>query len=144
MAVDGQRNTWQKAAVEAALGDSDDFLSAQTLHARMKSAGSPIGLATVYRTLNDLVERGRADVLPNGTEQLFRSCGTRHHHHLVCVDCGKAVEIEAPIEDWVSEVAREHGFADVQHVVDLRGVCADCQRLRADGVRDALAAASTR
>ena len=83
-------------------------------------------------------------MLPNGTEQLFRSCGTRHHHHLVCVNCGKAVEIEAPIEDWVGEVARQHGFADVQHVVDLRGVCADCQRLRADGVRGGVAAASSR
>lgn len=140
MAADGQRKTWQKAAVEAALAESDDFLSAQNLHTRMKAGGSGIGLATVYRTLNDLVEKGRADVLPNGGEQLFRSCGTVHHHHLVCVDCGKAVEIEAPIEDWVRAVAEEHGFADVQHVVDVMGVCADCQRRRAERVQAATVA----
>lgn len=131
MSSDVQRNTRQKAAIEAALSESEDFLSAQSLHARMKQRGSTIGLATVYRTLNDLVEKGRADILPSGTEQLFRSCGTQHHHHLVCIECGKAVEIHAPIEDWVEVVAAENGFARVRHVVDLMGVCADCQVLTA-------------
>ena len=129
MSPDVQRNTRQKVAIEAALSESNDFVSAQSLHTHMKERGSTIGLATVYRTLNDLVDKGRADVLPSGTEQLFRSCGTQHHHHLVCIECGKAVEIDAPIEEWVEAVAAENGFVRVRHVVDLMGVCAECQRL---------------
>lgn len=126
------RQTAQKAAIRAALERSDSFVSAQDLHAELRDEGVTLGLATVYRNLNEMAESGEADVLqaePN--VQLYRFCGDAHHHHLYCVECGRTVEVEAPIEDWVDTVAAEHGFTRVRHVVDIFGVCADC---RAAGV----------
>lgn len=95
----------------------------------MQSAGSTIGLATVYRTLTDLVATDEADALqsPDG-ENLYRACSsTGHHHHLICRKCGQTQEIEAEaVEAWASQVAAEHGFTQPRHVVDVFGLCATC------------------
>jgi Fur family ferric uptake transcriptional regulator len=127
-----RRHTPQKTAVQAALERSAHFISAQELFGRLRAEGSPIGLATVYRNLNELVEAGAADVLQGDAgEQLFRSCGDAHHHHLVCVDCGRTVEIDPPSEEWVQQAAADHGFVLVRHVLDVFGRCSDCEAARA-------------
>ena len=48
-------------------------------------------------------------------------------HHLVCRSCGTTVEVtDPPVERWASRIAAEHGFADVQHQVEVFGTCANC------------------
>lgn len=125
-----RRNTKQREAVRAALGVISGFVSAQELHALLRDQGSTIGLATVYRTLASLAANEEADSLqsPDG-ENLFRSCATpEHHHHLVCRQCGETRELKASlIEEWSQQVSAEFGFTDIHHVVDLFGVCAECQ-----------------
>ncbi|WP_100423064.1 Fur family transcriptional regulator [Sediminihabitans luteus] len=121
--------TKQRAAVSAALDRIDDFRSAQQLHDVLRAAGDGIGLATVYRTLQGLVESGDVDVLrTEDGENLYRRCErTEHHHHLVCRACGRTVEIDGPtVEAWAGQVGAAHGFADIEHTVELFGTCADC------------------
>ena len=127
-----KRNTWQREAVREALGTSDAFVSAQSLHSNLHAAGSPIGLATVYRALADLASEGEADSLQQEGESLFRACTPgSHHHHLICRSCGKTVEISAdPVEQWAREVATANGFTQPEHVVDVFGYCADCSQRR--------------
>jgi Fur family ferric uptake transcriptional regulator len=123
-----KRNTWQREAVREALGTTEAFVSAQSLHAQLRDAGSPIGLATVYRALADLATEGEADSLQQEGESVFRACTPgSHHHHLMCRNCGVTVEIEADaVETWAQRVAAEHGFTEANHVVDVFGLCADC------------------
>lgn len=122
-----KRNTWQREAVREALGHEAGFVSAQSLHALLRDNGSPIGLATVYRALADLAAKGEADSLQQEGESLFRACTSGHHHHLICRNCGTAVEIKADaVEQWARSVAAEHGFTRPEHVVDVFGLCADC------------------
>lgn len=123
-----KRNTWQREAVREALGGADGFVSAQALHASLKGGGSTVGLATVYRALADLATEGEADSLQQDGESLYRACTPgKHHHHLICRNCGTTVEIEADeVEAWAHEVAARHGFTQAQHVVDVFGVCASC------------------
>ena len=124
-----KRNTWQREAVREALTSTEGFISAQGLHLSLHEAGSPIGLATVYRALADLAAEGDADSLqsPEG-ESLYRACASPgHHHHLICRSCGRTVEIQADdIEAWAASTAAAHGFRDPQHVVDVFGTCGDC------------------
>ena len=123
-----KRNTWQREAVREALTSTEGFISAQGLHLSLHEAGSPIGLATVYRALADLATEGDADSLqsPEG-ESLYRACTTGHHHHLICRNCGLTVEIEADaVELWARQAAAAHGFTQAQHVVDVFGLCASC------------------
>lgn len=123
-----RRPTRQQAAVAAALEDVQDFSSAQELHARLRDAGDSVGLATVYRTLTGMAEAGEVDVLRTDEgEAVYRMCSTGHHHHLVCRECGRAVEIEGPaVERWTDQVAAEHGFSDVSHTLEIFGTCVDC------------------
>lgn len=125
-----KRNTWQREAVRARLAEASGFVSAQQLHSVLREAGSTIGLATVYRNLSHLAEAGEADLLqsPEG-ENLYRSCTMKgHHHHLICRTCGDTRELEARVvEDWARNVGAEHGFTEIEHVVDLFGVCAKCR-----------------
>lgn len=125
-----RRNTWQREAVREALGTTEGFVSAQALHAHMRDAGSPVGLATVYRALADLATDGDADALQQEGESLYRACTPgSHHHHLICRECGRTVEISAdPVEQWAKDVAAANGFTRPEHVVDVFGYCADCSK----------------
>ncbi|TXR55128.1 Fur family transcriptional regulator [Quadrisphaera setariae] len=129
-----QRRTGrQRAAVAAMLDSEPAFTSAQDLYARLREQGNPIGLATVYRALQALVEDGEVDVLRTGEdgEAVYRRCSTGHHHHLVCRRCGRAEEVEgSAVEAWARKTAAAHGFTDVDHVVEIFGTCADCAAAR--------------
>lgn len=128
------RPTRQRTAVSAALGSVDDFRSAQELHELLRKRGDAVGLTTVYRTLQALADAGEVDVLrTDDGESIYRRCSGGHHHHLVCRHCGRAVEVEdSQVERWAESVARKHGFVDVQHTVEVFGLCSTCAR-EADG-----------
>jgi Fur family ferric uptake transcriptional regulator len=123
------RPTRQRRAITEALASADDFQSAQDIHDSLRHAGEKVGLATVYRNLQAMADAGEIDVLQKaGGEAVYRRCSPEHHHHLVCRECGRTVEITGPgVEQWAGKVAREHGFAEVSHTVELTGVCASCR-----------------
>lgn len=105
-------------------------MTAQELHAALRSRGTRIGLTTVYRQLQRLAESGEVDVIRTDVgEAAYRRCRTeRHHHHLVCDRCGRTIEIEGPtVERWAASVATSHGFTDVSHHVEVFGVCPNCR-----------------
>ncbi len=83
----------------------------------LRERGAGVGLTTVYRTLQALADSGEVDVLrASMAEAVYRRCSTGHHHHLVCRNCGRTVEVEGPaVERWADRVAAEHGFVDVSH-----------------------------
>ena len=126
----GRRPTKQRRAIEADVERSDEFRSAQEIHASLRTGGDAIGLATVYRALQAMVEDGFLDTLRTDEgEQVFRRCSTGHHHHLLCRDCGRAVEVEGPaVERWAAGVSAEHGFTEVGLTLELVGRCGDCSR----------------
>jgi Fur family ferric uptake transcriptional regulator len=125
--------TVQQDTIRQALAEAGTFVSAQDLHARLRSAGHRIGLATVYRTLHALAEDGVVDALRAWDGQrIYRVCGSREHHHhhlLLCRSCGRAVEVPgSALEEWAARVAQEHGFTRVTPIAEFFGTCADCAR----------------
>lgn len=123
-----RRHTRQRAAVRAVLDRTDEFLSAQDLHAQLRAGGERIGLATVYRSLQTLADDGDVDVRRSADgEATYRRCSTGHHHHLVCRVCGRTVEVESRVvERWAVGVARDSGFVDAEHTVEITGTCPGC------------------
>ena len=126
-----QRQTRQRATIAEVLGELDEFKSAQDIHDLLRRRGHSIGLATVYRNLQSLVEAERVDVVRGADGQAtYRACGEAthaHHHHLVCRSCGSAVEIAFEgVEERVNAIARENGFTAVDHSIELHGLCAAC------------------
>jgi Fur family transcriptional regulator, ferric uptake regulator len=130
MAVPARKASRQRTAVQEFLDTQDTFRSAQDIHADLRERGTSIGLATVYRALQGMVEDGEVDLLrTDDGEAVYRRCGRHHHHHLVCRVCGRTEEVEdAPVERWAATVGGEHGFTDVEHQVEVFGTCADCAR----------------
>ena len=124
----GLRPTRQRIAVTEALASVGDFRSAQEIHELLAERGEPVGLATVYRTLQRLAEAGEVDMLRSEDgEAVYRRCSDSHHHHLVCRACGRTVEVEGPaVERWTRTVATEHGFTDVSHTLEIFGTCPGC------------------
>lgn len=122
------RATRQRAAVSELLDRLDDFRSAQDIHEELRRAGQGIGLTTVYRTLQALVDSGELDTLRTDSgEAVYRRCSSHHHHHLVCRDCGRTVEVEGPaVESWAQRVAAEYGFTELSHTVEIFGRCPGC------------------
>ena len=133
MSTTKQRTAVQGGAVRLALVDGAGFSSAQDIHAVLRREGKQVGLSTVYRHLQSLVEQGVADVIqsPDG-EATYRYCGettSKHHHHLVCRKCGRTEEIKArAVERWAADMARKFDFSDVNHTVEIFGTCAPCRR----------------
>lgn len=123
-----RKRTRQQQAVVAALDGTSDFLSAQQLHALLRESGASVGLATVYRALAGLAADGSVDVLrTDDGEALYRRCSRSHHHHLICRECGRTLEVTgAGVETWAARTAREHGFRDVEHTMEVFGVCPRC------------------
>ena len=125
----GQRRTRQKAAVVSVLQSLDHFSSAKAIHEELTSRKLPVGLTTVYRTLQSLVDLGEVDVLhTNSGEALYRHCSHEgHHHHLVCERCGSTVEIEGgPVEEWARAQASRRGFTLTSHAAEVFGLCPAC------------------
>ena len=124
-----QKPTRQRTAVAAALSGVTGFVSAQTLHEKLRVDGESVGLTTVYRHLQALADAGEVDVLrTHDGEAAYRQCTVEdHHHHLVCRTCGRAEEVTGPaVEAWAEAVGVEHGFVDVTHTVEIFGTCAAC------------------
>ena len=124
-----QRATRQRSAVAEALARAERFQSAQELHDGLRRSGASVGLTTVYRHLQALADSGAVDVLRSDDgEARYRACATEeHHHHLVCRRCGRSVEVAGPaVERWAASIAREHGFTEVSHTLEVFGVCEVC------------------
>lgn len=124
-----KRQTRQRAAVWSALSGTTEFRSAQELHHLLRERGDGVGLATVYRALQALAEDGEVDVLrTDDGEALYRRCNPGHHHHLVCRSCRRTIEVDAqPMEAWARQVAEQHGFVMLDHLVEVFGLCGECR-----------------
>ncbi|MFE1010315.1 Fur family transcriptional regulator [Streptomyces sp. NPDC058794] len=124
------RPTRQRMAVLSALYKRAGFTSAQELHETLEAEGLTVGLTTVYRTLHALNRSGRVDVVRDRTgERLYRPRPTDgHRHYLVCRDCGYSAAVDAdPVERWADNLAGTMGFTEVEHTVELTGVCDRCR-----------------
>lgn len=109
--------------------DFDDFRTAQDVHSALLIQGETIGLATVYRRLQTMAQTGEVDAIRTADGALaYRNCqAADHHHHLICRGCGKTQEVALHgVEQMLSDAAAEYSFHELDHEIELFGLCADC------------------
>ncbi|MBD1193172.1 MAG: hypothetical protein RLZZ106_1440 [Cyanobacteriota bacterium] len=107
---------------------ADRELSGQDLHALLRQSPQAMGLATVYRHLRQLQQRGliRCRHLPSG-EALFAPV-ERDEHHLTCVDCGTTLVLEhCPMHNVELHGDQAEGFQLLFHTLEFFGLCRSCQ-----------------
>jgi Fur family ferric uptake transcriptional regulator len=127
---DGRSRTTARALVIAAALRRAHPFTAQDLVSELARRG--VGRATVYRTLDLLVERdvlSRIHAIEQGARCVrYTACAPTHHHHLPCRGCGRVEEIRATgLESRIARLAREHGYEALEHGVEIAGLCAECR-----------------
>src|ERR671934_1096158 len=123
----GHRNGGARRTVVELLGRQACCLTAQEIFDRLRAEGRTVGIASVYRVLDLLGEKGlvqRIDVGAGIARYEPVLPGGEHHHHLVCEDCGK---VEAFADEGLERVLRKvegrTGYSVAAHDVVLRGAC---------------------
>ena len=122
------RMTPQRQAVLDVLHASPDHPTATEVYDRVRRVLPGVGAATVYRTLALLVESGQALELSLGDGSSARYDGNiSRHDHVVCVGCGRAVDVETPLpRTAVPTLARATGFAITGYDLQFHGRCPSC------------------
>lgn len=123
-------------------------ISADDLHRRLIEIGEDIGLATVYRVLNQLDDAGIVTRLNfegnssksvgsnnksigSSNKSVFELTQQHHHDHLICLDCGKVIEFSDEfIDSRQRSIARQHGIKLTNRSLYLYGHCetGDCRK----------------
>ncbi len=134
----GLKVTNQRIGVLDVLSKSKDHhLTAEEIYDLVRLDYPDIGLATVYRTVQLLLELGLIDRinLDDGCARYEISSKTtenqHHHHHLICLSCGKVFSFEEDfLERLEGHIQESMGFRVTDHEVKLYGYCKECQERR--------------
>ena len=115
-----------RQAIFMALSEADKPLKNGQVAALVPS----VDRASVYRTLELFAQLGITTTTIRGWTPFTELAEPfkQHHHHIICEQCGKVVEIENDtLEDVLNIVAGRHDFSLKKHIVELTGLCKDCQ-----------------
>lgn len=123
--------TAQRLAIAEVLLTSEHHLSAEEVAKEVSARGRSVGTATVYRTIDTLLESGllvERD-FGEGFRRFEPARDVPNHEHLVCTQCGKVEEFrDERLERMTTIVAESRGFARQRHRLVIHGICRDCQR----------------
>lgn len=110
-------------------------LSVYELYDIMRKKGIKVGYSTVFRAMKLLVEAGIASVIDLGKGESYfeHKWGHRHHDHLVCIKCGRAIEfLEPKIEELQDRIAEINRFEAKKHSLVIYGFCSKCRKAKSE------------
>lgn len=107
----------------------NQHISAEDVYKILLEQQEEIGLATVYRVLNQFDDAGIVTRHHfEGGKSVFELSHKKHHDHLVCLKCGKVVEFEDDvIEQRQLDIAKENNIRLTNHSLYLYGECEDVE-----------------
>ena len=127
---EGLKYTPQRTAVLEEIIKDKGHRESEEIYLALKKRGQHVSRATVYRTMDILVNNGfaRKMILGDGIARYESKVNSPHHDHLVCMDCGLIVEfMDQKIEDLQDEIAIQYEFQLKRHIHQLFGLCKKCQ-----------------
>jgi len=138
----GYRITVPRQAVLEVLMDTEEHLSTEEIYHKLHRFFPGVGLASVYRTLELLVEMGIVSKFDFGDgksryELTEGPKGQRHHHHLVCTGCNRVIDYT----DFINEerellekaekgLSKKYEFDIKHHFIQFYGHCRECRKKR--------------
>jgi Fur family ferric uptake transcriptional regulator len=124
----GYRATAARLAVADLIARREAHFTAADLVEDARARGLPIVRATIFRTLDVLVELRAVERLdlPTG-EHAYVACEPAHHHHVVCSGCGRSTDVDdAGLRAVVRDIERQTGYRIEEHRLELFGRCPAC------------------
>lgn len=134
----GYRLTIPRQAILDVLGRTSKHLSAEEIYMAVHRAYPAVGLTTVYRTLDLLAQMGLVFKFDFGDGrsryELAAGPNWKHHHHLVCTNCGRIIDYTDFIDEEVKvlkqaedSLSRKHNFKINTHQIHFYGLCEKCR-----------------
>lgn len=122
--------TGPRMAIISALEQQQHPLTIREVHTRV--GPQECDLATIYRSMHLLEKMQLVQRFDFGDSiaryELIRHDEHEHHHHLICTDCSRVVEIEDCFpQELEQKIAAGNGFARITHKLEFFGVCPKCQ-----------------
>lgn len=126
----GLHVTSARERIASSASAMDGHFTAGDLWAELRSEDGSIALATVYRTLDLMVEAGVLRRLEFDQEAQYElAMGRARHEHLVCETCGGVLEFCDPeLDAQLAQAGADLGFQPHRHQLLIWGRCAPCQR----------------
>jgi Fe2+ or Zn2+ uptake regulation protein len=126
----GFKVTPQRRAIIEAMFHCGAFPTVQRILEYVKKIHPDVGLDTVYRNLNLLTEIGVIHQINlRGREGNVFELAQSHHHHLVCLGCGKTQCLDyCPVDEKeLQQAATSFDFTIKSHSLELYGYCRNCR-----------------
>lgn len=126
------RPTQQRRVVYAALALRTDHPTAEAIHHETRRRVPGMSLATVYSTLDLLLDAGLARRVPGSDGRARYDARTDAHDHRRCLGCGRIDDLERPASPLRLEDYEHRGFRVLDYRVEIVGYCADCEQPKGD------------
>jgi len=128
----GKRSTRQRALIMDIIRRGQGHLDADEIFRRAREKEPRLSLSTVYRTLQMMKELDLIDELHfTESHHHYEAKPAREHHHLVCLGCGRVIEFDYPLSNYLKkEVPEAKGFEIEETEISVAGYCARCRRAR--------------
>lgn len=124
----GFRVTPQRQTILDAVCAGEGHTTLPEIYARVQAVSPAINLATVYRTLDFLLQAGLIVTADIGGQTVYEIAGTTPHHHLACHACGRVEQIDPDlVQVFFRAVAQAHAFDVEMHHLVLTGRCRQCR-----------------
>ena len=132
----GLKVTNQRLLVLETIADHPgEHLTAEELYELARDKYPEIGLATIYRTLQVLVDLNVIDRVSFDDGFVRYELGDagqdsrHHHHHAICQRCGRVISFEGDLLETLEEALYDTiGFVVTDHEVKLTGYCRECAK----------------
>ena len=127
----GLRNTPEREEIIGEIFATNDHFDVDELFLRLRSKGSRVSKASIYRNIPLIMECGLIKEVwhEDGHMHYEPIYGQSHHCHLRCIKCGKVVEfVEEELQVIEKRLAEKHDFLVVDHRLDVVGYCSTCRR----------------
>ncbi|WP_125154656.1 Fur family transcriptional regulator [Clostridium rectalis] len=123
----------RRAIVDIIIKNEGSHLTTEELYNLVKEECPEIGLATVYRTVLLLEEMGivtRLDLNDGCSRyELVHEDENHQHHHLICTNCGKVLEVEGDLLEVLEHnIESKYDFKIKDHSVKFYGICSECSK----------------
>ncbi|MSQ96148.1 MAG: transcriptional repressor [Gemmataceae bacterium] len=127
-----QRYTTQQRDMVKYIFSKHNHFDADELIDEMKRESFRVSRATVYRTLNKLVDASLLRRINLGDRTVYEhDYGYAQHDHLHCEQCGAMIEFEnTEVEQMIRDVCQQQHFHYIGHSFVIRGICGNCNRAR--------------
>lgn len=138
----GGRRSGKRDLIVSTFLEQEGHFSADELFDLVRKRDAHIGRATVYRTLQWMVDASVARKVDFGEGRFRFEHSFRHprHFHLLCKTCNRSFEfLSSDIELFIEEIAAERGFTAAQSVLQVYGTCEECRTGRSSKPGDGTA-----